>query len=349
MLSDLQFAAPLAALVVLLFLPALFRELRRGGSGRSAPFTGIEQLAGRSGKQARRTRVIRSLLFAGLLFLLALLWADPALQSASPLAESDQLARQKNLVLAIDVSRSMSGPLEMPDSAARFAAFANRTSLPEQRETRYEAARETVYRFVERFPDARIGLILFSTEPFLARWPTRETGQRFVEVLGEDLGGNSQLRRFAALTNTDAALELAKGVFEGLGSRGAVVHISDAEDELEHMGQAIRALRADGIRLYTIGVGISASVVTQLSQDFAGDPGFRIFRADSDEEMAEAYRLVAELEEAPHYAEGEKSYLIELRWLLASALVAYFLLLLWVQELALPLSQHRHVLARRSG
>ena len=328
MLSDLQFAAPLAALVVLLFLPALFRELRRGGSGRSAPFTGIEQLAGRSGKQARRTRVIRSLLFAGLLFLLALLWADPALQSASPLAESDQLARQKNLVLAIDVSRSMSGPLEMPDSAARFAAFANRTSLPEQRETRYEAARETVYRFVERFPDARIGLILFSTEPFLARWPTRETGQRFVEVLGEDLGGNSQLRRFAALTNTDAALELAKGVFEGLG---------------------IRALRADGIRLYTIGVGISASVVTQLSQDFAGDPGFRIFRADSDEEMAEAYRLVAELEEAPHYAEGEKSYLIELRWLLASALVAYFLLLLWVQELALPLSQHRHVLARRSG
>jgi hypothetical protein len=227
----------------------------------------------------------------------------------------------------------MSGPLELPDKEARLAAY-GQAAAGERRQSRYELARETVYRLVDRFPDARIGLILFSTEPFLARWPTVETEQRFREILDENLSEASQLKKFSSLTNTDAALRLAKDVFASRSntSGGAVIHISDAEDELENMGLAIRSLRADGIRLYTIGVGISEKIVEKLSQDFSGDPGFRMFRADSEEEMNDAYRLVAELEESPQYSSEENLFITDLRWMLALSLVILASLLIWFFE-----------------
>ena len=282
---------------------------------------------------------------------LALLWARPMLQSSKPVLVVDQLARQKNIILAIDVSRSMSGPLDIPDKDARFAAYGQATAESDARQSRYGAARDTVYRFVDRFPEARIGLILFSTEPFLARWPTRETSGRFIEVLEEDLYEASQLRRFSALTNTDAALGLAADVFATLATPqgGAVIHVSDAEDELENMGVAIRALRADGIRLYTIGVGIAESIVERLTREFAGDPGFRIFRADSEQEMQEVYRLVADLEEAPRYAEGERAYVTDLRWLLALVLVSYVVLMIGLLELRLRRDHVAYPIKRRAG
>lgn len=350
-IEGLHVALPWMLLIVLLFIPALLREFRRAGPGRSAPLSGIEYLRARLPNAASRRKLYRVVLLTILVIVLGVLWAGPAIQSGRPLLAADQLARQKNLILAIDVSRSMSGPLEVPDKDARFATYGQSPAATEHKQTRYEAARDTVYRFVERFPDARIGLILFSTEPFLARWPTLETGNRFVEVLDEDLLEVSQLRRFSALTNTDAALRLAGDVFATLATSqgGAVIHISDAEDELENMGVAIRALRADDIRLYTIGVGIAESIVAKLAQEFSGDPGFRIFRVDSEQEMQEAYRLVAELEEAPRYAEGEKAYITDLRWVLALLLAPYALLVLWVIEMRLHRSEIAYPVRRRSG
>lgn len=351
LIEDLRFAAPLMLLVIGLFLPALIREGRPAGPGRSAPLVGIEYLRERLPNAAARRKLYRVMLLGILVVMLGILWAGPAIQSSRPLLMADQMTRQKNIILAIDVSRSMSGPLELPDKEARFAAYGQAPSDNERKQSRYEAARDTVYRFVDRFPEARIGLILFSTEPFLARWPTEDTGNRFVEVLEEGLLELSQLRRFSGLTNTDAALQLARGVFATLASSrgGAVIHISDAEDELENMGVAIRALRADDIRLYTIGVGIAESIVDKLSQDFSGDPGFRIFRVDSEQEMQEAYRLVADLEEAPRYSEGEQAYVTDLRWLLALLLAAYSLLSIWMLELRLHRSEIAYPVKRRAG
>ncbi|MDH3531849.1 MAG: VWA domain-containing protein [Gammaproteobacteria bacterium] len=350
-LDKLAFASPWLLLAGLLFVPALFRELRRAGPGRSAPLAGIEYLRGRLQNNAAQRKYYRVALLAVLASMLAVLWAGPSMQSSQPLLAADQLARQKNLILAIDVSRSMSGPLELPAKDARFAAYGQAPTDAERKQTRYEAARDTVYRFVDRFPEARIGLILFSTEPFLARWPTTETDHRFIEVLEEDLHEVSQLRRFSGLTNTDAALGLAGDVFAALATSrgGAVIHISDAEDELENMGLAIRALRGADIRLYTIGVGIAESIVAKLSQDFSGDPGFRIFRVDSEQEMQEAYRLVAELEEAPRYAESEQAYVTDLRWLLALALAPFALFALWMLEMRLHRSEIAYPVTRRAG
>jgi hypothetical protein len=349
--DSVRIAAPWMLLVMLLFVPALVIELRKPGAARSVALAGVRDLQSSLPGFAARRRFYRAVTLALMVVMLGLLWANPALQSSQPVLMTDQLAQQKNIMLAIDVSRSMSGPLEVPDKEARFAAYGKAPEDMEPRQTRYEAARDTVYRFIERFPDARIGLILFSTEPFLARWPTIETDDRFIEILEENLHDLSQLRRFSSLTNTDAALRLAGDVFAQLETSrgGAVIHISDAEDELENMGLAIRALRSQGIRLYTIGVGISESIVEKLSGQFAGDAGFRIFRVDSDQEMQEAYRLVADLEESPRYTQAEQSYVTDLRWPIALIFVVYALLALWLLEVRLRRSHVVHVFERRAG
>ena len=330
---DLSFASAHLFLLILPLLLLIIRELTGKRKKPAIALTGLEYLGSKKQEAANRNRLYYPILNGAMVIALGLLWAGPQIQSSNPVLSGDVQTQRKDLILAIDVSRSMSGPLELLDKEARLAAYGKAAS-GDPRQSRYEVARETVYRFIDRFPDARIGLILFSTEPFLARWPTVETTHRFKEILDENLSEASQLRKFSSLTNTDAALRLAKQVFgsRSSASGGAVIHISDAEDELENMGLAIRSLRADGIRLYTIGVGISESIVDKLSQDFSGDPGFKIFRADSEEEMSGAYRLVAELEESPQYSTGENVFVTDLRWIMALALVIFSVFVLWVLE-----------------
>ena len=349
-IEDIRFAIIPMAFVLLLFLPALLREFVPGGTRGKAALTGVEYLRRELGNMTAHKRHFRVAALAGVILLVAILWAGPAVQSGKPLVGTDQIERQKNLLIAIDVSRSMSGPLEAPDKDVRFATYGRVPGKADEGQSRFEAARETAYRFIDQFPDARVGLILFSTEPFLARWPTTDTRNRFVEVLEEDLRQASQLRRFSSLTNTDAALRLAQSVFSRLAVKGgAVVHISDAEDDVENMGSAIRGLRSKGIRLYTIGVGVAESIVNQLDKEFVNDPGFRVFHADSEVEMQEAFRLVAELEGAPQYAETEMAYVTELRWLIALLLVPLAVLMFWLLEIRMHRSDFVQTAERRTG
>ena len=349
-IEDIRFAFVPTALILLLFLPALLREFRPGGTRGKAALTGIEYLRRELGDMRAHTRYFRVAALVAMILLVATLWAGPAIQSGKPLFGTNQVERQKNLLIAIDVSRSMSGPLEAPDKDVRFATYRQVPEKADAGQSRFEAARETAYRFIGEFPEARVGLILFSTEPFLARWPTTDTRNRFVEVLEEDLRQASQLRRFSSLTNTDAALRLAQSVFSRLAVKGgAVVHISDAEDDVENMGSAIRGLRSKGIRLYTIGVGVAESIVNQLDKEFVNDPGFRIFHADSEVEMQEAFRLVAELEGAPQYAEAEMAYVTELRWLIALLLAPLAVLMFWLLEIRMHRSDFVQTAERRTG
>ena len=333
-------AAPLF-LIILPLLLVLIRDVIGRSSDSTIALTGLEYLSSTKLNLQPRRRWYRVTLFAVIIITLGLLWARPEFQSSRPVFYADTQTRQKSIILVIDVSRSMAGPLESQSKADRLATYGKGDAGQQDQITRYEAARETVYSFVERFPTARIGLILFSTEPFLARWPTTGTSNRFDEILEENLRESSQLRRFSSLTNTDAALMLAKDVFAKHASTrgGAIVYISDAEDEIENMRLAIRDLRDEGIRLYAVGVGISESIVDELSQEFADDPGFRIFRADSEEEMRDAYRLVSELEEAPRILSEESAFVTDLRGIIALVLAVFSAIALWLLETRLHRTQ----------
>jgi len=189
------------------------------------------------------------------------------------------------------------------------------------------------------------GLDLFSSvpNPFLRGGQQRRQRINFWKFLKKISAGESGLsfRFFSSLTNTDLALDFARQIFhqQEAVEGGAVILIADAEDDVENMSGAARRLRGDGIRLYTIGVGISEKVVDSLSREFADDPGFRIFRVDSEEEMAEAYRLVAEVEESPLFSIGEREFETDLRWILSLALGVLAGMIFWVLELAFHQSQ----------
>jgi len=323
---SLSFAWPVGLLLLVPMFGLLGWQLWGKGAGGPVALTGLEYLRDKAELSSGRKKWARAALWAVLALGVALLWAGPVLHSTRPLFSANAQASHKNILMLMDISRSMSVPMGAEKNVylpgqARTGA----TAIPEDAKPRFVAAREALMAFVERFKGERLGLILFSTEPFLARWPTVETDTRFLEVLHENIGRGevSQLQGFSSLTNIDKALGLAREVIaRQKGVRGgAVVMISDAEDDLENMSVAAHNLRDDGIRLYTIGVGISDEVAQHLSERFPEDPGFRIFRADSPNEIQEAYRVVAELEESPLSPSDQRDFETDLRWLLSLVLV----------------------------
>jgi hypothetical protein len=347
-----SFVSPVLFLVTLPYLILLLLELYNRSNRRTVAMTGLEYLRLHNCMAGKNWHHLRLLLWAVLVLLLGLLWAAPILHTTSPVFAGGDQPMQKNLMVAIDISRSMSQPLKVADKEARFANYGGNEQAEQaavDQVTRYESARQTFYNLVDRFEGANIGLILFSTEPFLARWPTVETEDHFIEVLEENIGRSerSQLQRLSSLTNIDKAISLTRDVFASQQHvrGGAVVLISDAEDELEKMGMAIRSLREQGIRLYTIGVGISEIIVEKLTDEFADDPGFRIFHVDSAQEMEEAYRLVSELEESPGLADQQQEYVTQLRWIIAMVLVMLGVIVIWLSETRM----HQSLITDQSG
>lgn len=318
-----SFALPIGFLLLLPFVGLLAWQLIGRGSSSPIALTGLEYLRARVGLQATRRKWGRAGLWGVTVLGMAVLWAGPTVHSSEPIFKADRQTSYKNIMMLMDISRSMSVPVGLEQNRALPGQFRPRAARPssEDSKTRFVAAREALMAFVGRFEGERLGLILFSTEPFLARWPTVETKDRFLEVLNDDIGRGSvsQLQRLSSLTNISKALELARTVImrqEGVKG-GAVVMISDAEDDVENMGAAVRNLRKDGIRIYTIGVGMSEEIVERLSEKFENDPGFRIFRADSEIEIQEAYRLIGNLEESPRSQLDQREFETDLRWFLS--------------------------------
>jgi len=326
-LQSISFSTPGLLVVILPLL--ILQAWQMYGSRKTGTlyFTGLEYLHVDNRAQIRTRKyfqlAIRFFLIAGL----GLILAGPVYRSTEPLFHQDTRVYHKNFVVAFDMSPSMN----LPASSKGYGGEDLKEG--EGGITRYEMARDALFAFIDRFPGERFGLILFSTEPFFARWPTTETENKFTEVL-ESIrrGAGTQLEAFSSLTNIDKALLMAGDAFKG--QDGAIILISDAEDDLENLGRGVRSLRKAGIRLYTLGVGIPDNILTNISQEFADDPGFRIFRADSEEEMAQAYALVSEIEESPMFVDETRLFETDLRGLLSVALAIVALILLGVNEVA---------------
>jgi Ca-activated chloride channel family protein len=338
MFRALSFSSPALVALILPLLLVIYFQLKNRQKSRTVLLTGLEYLRDRSSVGGRRRRRASAVLWAILALLVGLLWARPVIHSAQPLFDGGEQTRHKDFIIALDLSPSMSVPLAQTRQVTRGGSSSRQVIVKmgkAEGPTRFQAARDTLVNFVQRFEGERIGLIMFSTEPFLARWPTTDTSTRFIEVLEEDIGRGkrTQLQAFSSLTNLHFALDLARETFakqDGLKG-GAVIVISDAEDDMENMVQGAERVRAAGIRLYTIAVGISQRIADGLTQQFVNDPGFRIFRVESRQEMEEAYRLIAEVEESPLFV-SETGYRTEVRWMLALAAGLISALVLWLLE-----------------
>lgn len=324
--SSVSFSTPGLATMILPLLLLLIWQLYANRKKGSLDFTGLEYLqsGNRVDGKSRKYYLIgsRTILVAGL----GILLAGPVYRSSEPLFEQDVRIYHKNFIVAFDMSPSMN----LPATAKGYGG--DDLKEGDGGTTRYEMARAALFDFIDRFKGERFGLILFSTEPFFARWPTTETENKFAEVL-ESIrrGSGTQLEAFSSLTNIDKALLMAREAFEA--QDGAIILISDAEDDLENLGRGVRSLRKAGIRLYTLGVGIPEDILRKISQEFADDPGFRIFQTDSEADMEQAYQLVSEIEESPQFVDATRMFETDLRWLFSVLLAVISVILLVINEI----------------
>jgi hypothetical protein len=339
LLNRVSFDNPIWIYLSLLIIILLFIDWHKKNNNALVNITDLDYLQKFSFfKLGRKRQLYRSAIWSILLFSLGMLLAGPKLHTSQAIFMGGEQIVYQKFLLMLDVSRSMSVPLGVENDVSLPGQAISRGQDIDEGEKipRFQAARAALMDFVKRFDKAQIGLILFSAEPILARWPTNETKDLFWEVLEEDIGRGitSQIQSFSSLTNTDKALALSRKVFAQQGaSEGAVILISDAEDDIENMGVAARNLRNDGIRVYTIGVGISEKIAESLSQKFQFDPGFRIFHVDSEDEMQEAYSLVAEVEESLPFDINNREYINELRWVMSLGFVVVAFVLLWGLEI----------------
>ncbi len=337
-ISSVSFTTPGLAILILPLLLLLMWQLYGNRKKGALDFTGLEYLQGgnRAEGKSRKYYLVgsRAVLVTGL----GILLAGPVYRSSEPLFAQDIRIFHKNFIVVFDMSPSMN----LPANAKGYGG--DDLKEGDAGVTRYEMARDALFDFIDRFKDERFGLILFSTEPFFARWPTTETENKFTEVL-ESIrrGAGTQLEAFSSLTNIDKALLMAHDAFDG--QAGAIILISDAEDDLENLGRGVRSLRKSGIRIYTLGVGIPEDILRKISQEFAGDPGFRIFQADSEADMEQAYQLVSEIEESPQFVDETRMFETDLRWLFSAILAVISVILLGINEIAF----HQTISARHAN
>jgi hypothetical protein len=320
-LNSPEYAFIITPLLLILIWQVLFNR-KRG----NYKFNGLEYLRAHHCLKSSSRKIYRSLLWFFFIAIIAVIWIDPVLYTNTPLITSENETLHKNFIVAFDMSPSMNLPVEHKGYGGEDL------TAGQEGVTRYETAREALFDFLQRFDGERFGLILFSTEPFLARWPTTDTQNQFLEVLGDNIrrGSGTQLEAFSSLTNIDKALTLAREVLGG--EEGAIIMISDTEDDMENLGGAVRILRENNIRLYTIGVGVSDFIIQSLDQQFADDPGFRIFQVDSEEDMREAYKVVSEVEESPLFSLESNIYEYDLRWVLSLIALLVMTGLLWLDQ-----------------
>lgn len=217
-------------------------------------------LGPRAARQAPATAPARQaaarVLFALGLALGLLALARPRLGGEAPVTAW----RGLDLVVALDVSRSMLARDLGPDRLAR-------------------AARE-VEALAAAAEGDRLGLVLFAGEARVRVPLTRDraavarvaAGARPEDVLR---GG----------TDLAAALEAAGGMVEGgAEARGAVLLLSDGEDHGGRGAEAARRLRARGIAVHVLGVGSEAGARIAVPQA-AGAPGEQYLRDRAGREV----------------------------------------------------------------
>ncbi|MBI5066974.1 MAG: VWA domain-containing protein [Deltaproteobacteria bacterium] len=219
-------ALPLAAvagLVLLLGALSLWRRRRalRALAGpqaaRVAPGAGLVRPGARLGLQS-----------AGLL-LLALALSRPQCGTTA------ELTRRygSDLVLALDVSRSMLARDERPDRLTR--------------------ARLEIGALLERLQGDRVAVVLFAADAFVQCPLT--TDYAAARLLLRGAGPSSVPRQGTSLA---AALRTSGQVLSAVergGRSRAVVLLSDGEEHEAGAGEAAAALAAEGVRVFTVGIG----------------------------------------------------------------------------------------------
>ena len=241
-IHSITFVHPVSLLVGLLFAAAILIlgvRLDRKRRLALAAFSSRRNGASSSLSRARRG-FKRALLVAGALFGCATL-ARP--QWGIRWEEAQR--RGLDLLFALDTSKSMLAPDLKPDRLTR--------------------AKLAIRDLVGKFDGDRVGLVAFAGDAFLQCPLTLDRG-----VFEQTLDALDTTTIFRGGTDVGRAIDVARlALHNQPANRKLLVFLSDGEDLESHAVQEARAAAADGIRIYTVGVGTSGGELIPL----AGEPG----------------------------------------------------------------------------
>jgi len=233
----MSFAYPevffLLLLVPLILVGTILASRKRGQAWKKLVAARLESILVRSG-----SAVPRWISFALALLAFALLITALAAPNAG-YEEENETIRGRNLLLAIDISRSMLADDESPNRLA--------------------AALAASLEVLDHFPNDRIGLIAFSGSAFLQAPLTvdhgavRETIQQLDPVMLQQLDADWMPR---GGSDVSQAVHLAIDTFKETGQKNnALIVFSDGEHHEGGYEEAAEAAAEQGLTIFTAGFG----------------------------------------------------------------------------------------------
>ncbi|MDA1006227.1 MAG: VWA domain-containing protein [Verrucomicrobia bacterium] len=233
----MSFAYPevffLLLLVPLILVGTILASRKRGQAWKKLVATRLESILVRSG-----SAVPRWISFALALLAFALLITALAAPNAG-YEEENETIRGRNLLLAIDISRSMLADDESPNRLA--------------------AALAASLEVLDHFPNDRIGLIAFSGSAFLQAPLTvdhgavRESIQQLDPVMLQQLDADWMPR---GGSDVSQAVHLAIDTFKETGQKNnALIIFSDGEHHEGGYEEAAEAAAEQGLTIFTAGFG----------------------------------------------------------------------------------------------
>ena len=257
-------------------------------------------------------------------WLLALAWLCLVAAAARPQWVGPPQAQQRSgraLFLAVDLSGSM----RTPDM-----------DLAGQSVSRFGAVKAIAGNFIDRRAGDEMGLILFGSQAFLVTPLTYDLDAVRAQLQGAAVGlagsetaiGDAiaiAVKRLAALPEQARVLVLLTDGVNNAGSIGPL--------------EAVRAAKAAGVRIYTVGIGAermrvpgffgaqivnpSADLDVGMLTRIATETGGRFFRATDGQQLADAYRAIDALEPMPQHGPTLRPRREWFAWPLAAALLLW--------------------------
>lgn len=243
---------------------------------------------------AYRASIVRRLPFA-VLAIAAAFAGLAIMQPVIPFSQADLQSRGLDIVLLMDLSSSMQE--EMGSGQNRTA-----TATAAGGRTRMDAVKDAVKTFIKTRRDDRIGLVVFSDNPYVISPLTfdHEYLLHYIDFIDDKIlqgEGQTAIGDGLALSNYVLSRQATAN------SRGhqVIVLLTDGESNRGREPVDVLAESAEAdIRVHVIGVDLEADVKekpgVQMLMRAVEDNGGQYFNADSERELTAASRTIDDIE-----------------------------------------------------
>lgn len=247
-------------------------------------------------RKEKRKLFVPALIFLLTVFISGVLILSVAQPKVMTYEQSEMTG--KDIIAVIDISGSM------------FMTMPAEEGLPKDERIKVEIARDAFFEFVRERQKDRVGLMLFSDDPYVLRFFTFD--HRLVlenTLLNGDLKDKeSKILKFSSGTNIAEALYSAQQIFaKSSKAQGKVVIlITDleeggyayAENRNEVMFQEMENILISDMRLYVLGVDVTEEMKQETEKRFTGNKNFCYFDVKKVGDYSRAFSGIDQMEDS---------------------------------------------------